>query len=85
MFATSARCCPALSAPQPISLRNPRIELVITEGDFLMFRLSLYVLGASALAAAWAAYRNQQMKKPMPVQKAASMLQQAWADHRTRA
>lgn len=50
-----------------------------------MFRVSLYVLGVSALAAAWAAYRNQQMKKPVPVQKAAAMLQQAWADHHTRA
>jgi hypothetical protein len=48
-----------------------------------MFRLSLYVLGVSALVAVWAAYRNQQMKKPMPVRKAASMLQQAWADHHT--
>jgi hypothetical protein len=50
-----------------------------------MFRLSLYVIGISAMFAAWAAYRNQQKRKPMPVQKAASMLQQAWADHRTRA
>jgi hypothetical protein len=49
-----------------------------------MFRLSLYAFGVSALVAAWAAYRNQQMKKPIPVQKAASMLQQAWADHHTR-
>lgn len=69
----------------PIFLRNPRIELVITEGEFLMFRLSLYVIGVSAMVAAWAAYRDQQKRKPMPVQKAASMLQQAWADHRTRA
>lgn len=50
-----------------------------------MFRLSLYVIGVSAMVAAWAAYRNQQKRKPMPVQKAASMLQEAWADHRTRA
>jgi hypothetical protein len=50
-----------------------------------MFRLSLYVLGVSAFVAAWAAYRNQQMKKPIPAQKAAAMLQQAWADHHTRA
>lgn len=50
-----------------------------------MVRLSLYALGVSALVAAWAAYRNQQRKKPMPVTKAASMLQEAWADHRTRA
>jgi hypothetical protein len=49
-----------------------------------MFRLSLYVLGVSGFIAAWAAYRNQQKRKPIPVQKAASMLQQAWADHHTR-
>jgi hypothetical protein len=50
-----------------------------------MIRLSLYVLGVTAFVAACAAYRNQQKKKPVPVQKAAAMLQQAWADHRTRA
>jgi hypothetical protein len=49
-----------------------------------MFRLSLYLLGVSAAVAAWAAYRDQQRKKPMPVEKAAAMLQQAWADHHTR-
>jgi hypothetical protein len=48
-----------------------------------MFRLSLYVLGVSAFVAACAAYQNQQKKKPMPVGKAAALLQQAWADHRT--
>jgi hypothetical protein len=50
-----------------------------------MIRLSLYVLGVSAFAAAWAVYQNQQKKKPIPVSKAAAMLQQAWADHHTRA
>jgi hypothetical protein len=50
-----------------------------------MFRLSLYVFGVSAFVAAWAVYRDQQRKKPMPVSKAVAMLQQAWADHRTRA
>jgi len=50
-----------------------------------MFRLSLYILGATAFAAVWAAYQSQQKKKPMPVGKAAALLQQAWADHRTRA
>ena len=50
-----------------------------------MFRLSLYVLGISAFVAAWAVYRDQQNRKPIPVQKAASMLQEAWADHHTRA
>ena len=50
-----------------------------------MFRLSLYVVGISSFVAAWAIYRNEQKKKPMPVTKAAAMLQQAWADHHTRA
>ncbi|MGC1424355.1 MAG: hypothetical protein WA354_11815 [Terracidiphilus sp.] len=50
-----------------------------------MFRLSLSVLGISALAAVWAIYRNQQEKKPMPVTRAAELLQEAWADHHTTA
>lgn len=50
-----------------------------------MFRLSLYVLGVSAFVAAWAAYQNQQKKRPVPAKKAAEMLQEAWADHRTHA
>jgi hypothetical protein len=50
-----------------------------------MFRASLYVLGISAFVAAWAAYRNQQKARPMPVQKAAVMLQKAWADSHTKA
>jgi hypothetical protein len=50
-----------------------------------MLRLSLYVVGISALVAAWAVYRNEQKKIPMPVSKAAAMLQQAWSDHHTRA
>ena len=50
-----------------------------------MFRLSLYILGVSGFVAVWAAYQNQQKKKPMPVGKAAAMLQQAWGDNRTRA
>lgn len=50
-----------------------------------MFRASLYVLGISAFVAAWAAYRSQQKARPMPVQKAASMLQKAWVDHHTQA
>ena len=50
-----------------------------------MFRLSLYLLGVSAFVAGWAAYQSQQKKKPMPVGKAAAMLQRAWSDHHTRA
>jgi hypothetical protein len=54
-------------------------------GKHTMFRLSLYVLGISAFVAAWAAYRNQLKARPMPVGKAATMLQKAWADNHTEA
>jgi len=50
-----------------------------------MFRISLYVAGISAFLAAWAIYRDQQRTRPVPVKKAAEMLQEAWADHHTRA
>ena len=50
-----------------------------------MFRWSLYVLGISAFVAAWAVYQDQRRKRPVPVNKAAEMLQHAWADHNTRA
>ena len=50
-----------------------------------MFRLSLYVVGVSAFLAAWAFYRNQQRTRPVPVKKAAEMLQEAWADYHTQA
>lgn len=50
-----------------------------------MFRVSLYVLGVSAFFAAWAVYRDGQKRKPVPVKKAAEMLQSAWADYHTRA
>jgi hypothetical protein len=49
-----------------------------------MFRSFLYVVGISAFLTAWALYR-QQSKRPMPVKKAAELLQEAWADHHTRA
>lgn len=48
-----------------------------------MFRLSLYVLGISAFVAAWAVYKDQQGRRPVPARKAAEMLQTAWADNRT--
>jgi len=50
-----------------------------------MFRLSLYVLGISAFVTAWAVYKQQQKTRPVPVTRAAAMLQQAWADSHTRA
>ena len=73
------------SAPHPsISLRNACIQLQQYGGKLSMFRISLYVLGISAFVAAWAVYQDQRKRRPMPVKKAAVMLQQAWADHRTR-
>ncbi|MGA9585216.1 MAG: hypothetical protein WBQ95_07800 [Terracidiphilus sp.] len=68
-----------------ISLGKPSIEHWHHGGKSGMFRLSLYVLGVSAFAAAWAVYRNQQKKKPIPASKAAAMLQQAWGNHHTYA
>jgi hypothetical protein len=50
-----------------------------------MIRLSLYVLGVSAFLAAWAVYQDQRKRRPVPVKKAAAMLEEAWADHHTRA
>lgn len=50
-----------------------------------MFRVTLYALGISAFVAAWAVYRNQQKTRPVPVKKAAEMLQDAWADNHTHA
>jgi len=51
-----------------------------------MLRLALYVGGLAAAVAACVVWRNQQraMRK-VPVKEAAAMLQQAWADHHTRA
>lgn len=68
-----------------ISLRSRGIELQQHGGNLSMFRLSLYVVGVSAFLAAWALYRNQQRTRPMPVKKAAEMLQEAWADYHTQA
>jgi len=50
-----------------------------------MSRLPIYVVGISAFLAAWAIFRNQQKTRPVPVKKAAEMLQEAWADYHTRA
>ena len=49
-----------------------------------MSRLPFYVFGVSAVFAAWALYRYQRTR-PVPVKKAAEMLQEAWADYHTRA
>jgi hypothetical protein len=68
-----------------ISRHNPRIELHQYGGKLRMIRLSLYVLGISAFVAAWAVYQDQRKRRPVPVKKAAAMLQQAWADHHTHA
>jgi hypothetical protein len=47
-------------------------------------RLPICVFGVSAFLAVWALYRNQRTR-PIPVKKAAEMLQDAWADYHTRA
>jgi hypothetical protein len=49
-----------------------------------MSRLPIYVFGVSAFLTAWALYRNQRTR-PVPVKKAAELLQEAWADNHTRA
>jgi hypothetical protein len=76
-------------APQPKLHLHPSPQAVHRTrhhgGELQMFRLSLYVVGISAFVAACAIYRSEQRKKPMPVTKAAEMLQEAWADHHTRA
>ena len=56
-----------------------------------MARISLYLIGIAAGVAAIVTYRNRNNNFSMnstdrlPVQKAADMLRQAWADHRTKA
>ncbi len=54
-----------------------------------MNRFALYLAGVSALATAWVVFRNRMAvdpsRKRIPVQQAAAMLQQAWADHHTTA
>jgi hypothetical protein len=58
-----------------------------------MARLSLYLIGIAAGVAAMVIYRNRNRNSnlstgssgQLPVQKAADMLRQAWADHRTTA
>lgn len=51
-----------------------------------MLRLALYLGGVSAAVAAWVVFgeRNRATRR-VPVQQAAAMLQQAWADHHTTA
>ena len=53
-----------------------------------MLRLPFYIFGVSTFLAAWALIKNQQSadpKRPIPVKKAAAMLQEAWSDYHTRA
>jgi hypothetical protein len=61
-----------------------RIELQQHGGNLSMFRSFIYVVGISAFLTAWALYREQS-KRPMPVKKAAELLQEAWADNHTHA
>ncbi len=69
--------------PRYISLSKNRASNRGLRRNLSMLRLSLYVLGLSAFVATWAVYQDQQKKKPIPVKKAAAMLQEAWADHHT--
>jgi hypothetical protein len=48
-----------------------------------MSRIPLYALGISACIAAWAVYKEERKRRHVPVNKAAAMLQKAWADHHT--
>ncbi len=48
-----------------------------------MSRLPIYLFGVSAFLTAWALFRSQRTR-PIPVKKAAEMLQEAWADNHTR-
>lgn len=53
-----------------------------------MSRLALYIFGVSSVLTAWIFFKNQQYtdpRRPIPVKKAAAMLQEAWSDYRTRA
>jgi hypothetical protein len=72
--------CPQAS----IFLSGLRIEPQQHGGNLSMSRLPFYVFGVSAFLAAWALYRHQRTR-PVPVKKAAEMLQEAWADYHTRA
>ena len=51
-----------------------------------MMKIALYVAGISAAVAAWSVYRRLggSAQARVPVQQAAAMLQQAWADNHTR-
>ena len=51
-----------------------------------MTRLALYLAGVSAAVTVWMVFRDRVIKdptRPLPVKKAAAMLQEAWADHHT--
>jgi hypothetical protein len=51
-----------------------------------MLRIALYVGGVAAGLAAWVIWRDQiRATRRVPVKEAAALLQQAWADHHTRA
>jgi len=49
-----------------------------------MMRVALYLGGVAAAFAACFVYMDRQRAiRPVPVKKAAAMLQEAWADHHT--
>jgi hypothetical protein len=51
-----------------------------------MGRVSLYLIGIYGLVAAFVVYMNRKYpRRQVPVGRLAAQLQDAWADHRTRA
>ncbi len=52
-----------------------------------MTRTILFLLGTVSAYATWVLMRDgsQPARKPIPAKQAAALLQQAWADHHTRA
>lgn len=68
-----------------ISLSDSRIQIG-ENGGLSMIRLALYACGVAAGIGAWLVWREQKRTmRRLPVHEAAAMLQQAWADHHTRA
>ena len=52
-----------------------------------MARTFLFLIGTASAFFAWTLISNRARasRKPIPARQAAALLQQAWADHRTRA
>jgi len=69
-----------------ISLVKLGIEIKVVEENGPMLRMALYICGVSTALTALIIYRDKRNPhRRVPVKKAAEMLQEAWADHHTRA